>query len=66
MMITVFALACFGLTASAEAPITQPVDAPQTECVTQGASNEEGILCKKYNDDGTLIAKCFICNCSKL
>jgi hypothetical protein len=27
---------------------------------------DDGIRCKVYNDNGGLIAKCFICNCAKL
>lgn len=38
----------------------------ETTVIDETASAEEGIGCKKYNDDGKLIAKCFICNCSTL
>lgn len=30
------------------------------------AVKDDGIGCKVYNDQGKLIAKCFICNCAKL
>lgn len=58
------ALIClFAVNASTQ-PKTSEEASPNSSITNE--NEEDGIGCKVYNDDGTLVAKCFICNCSNL
>ena len=56
--------AMFAFTPASEQP--SKVQAVASNAAEAVAMEERGIGCKVYNDDGVLIRKCFICNCSKL
>lgn len=61
LMIAVALFTFTGMSASEEVSSTKDVN--ENACVEVV---EEGIGCKVYNENGTLIAKCFMCNCKKL